>query len=440
MAYTGNILNEDYWGKTGKTKSEMGFAAEGVINDNLNGSAMDAYAVRNREALARSEANNRANTAAQIQRAGFAGTPIGAGAANASEAAMLQNRFANNLDIEVQRQDMRRQGVNMAMDYANNANRFGFEQAQEGRAAELHNEVMSDKSLDNLYTSIAANPDVVALVNTANQPMASPEAKQSAITAIQNDQLMNQRLQSEWERRTGSKEPYTDDFAFEQVNKYDSTTNPRRIIENIAKQIFPNDPDMQKALVDGSIVQMLKSGGFTMMEDGTFELEADVEKSTYNSDRDNPWTSENAKSILANGGEENPEKYDTVIDDMAKSIKNGEYSLQKLNGLDDTTRNNLINALEGSGMVHTGAITYRRNPNGLTSTSGSPELNASYDNKTIIYWNGRPAYVSGRTTVGKGLLDGDKRYSYTITYLDGEGGTAIYGKSTQTGTLAKGGK
>ena len=159
--YTGDMNKDDFWAKTGKTQSKMGFAAEGVINDNLSGNAMDAYGVRSREALARSEANSRANTAAQIQRAGFAGTPIGAGAANAYEAAMLQNRFANNLDIEVQRQDMRRQGVNMAMDYANNANRFGFEQAQEGRAGDVHQWNTEDRTQSKFGDAILANPNWV---------------------------------------------------------------------------------------------------------------------------------------------------------------------------------------------------------------------------------------------------------------------------------------
>jgi hypothetical protein len=231
------------------------------------------------------------------------------------------------------------------------------------------------------------------------------------------------------------------------MNHINSTTNPRRITENYAKMLFPDNPALQRQFVDGSIKLSLQAEGFdlteTVDENGNtipqITLEADVEKATYNSDRDNPWTSENAKSILENGRAANPQEYKTVIDDMASSIKKGEKSVSTIKDLDESVRNDVIAALEGNGMAHTGAITYDRNPNGYTSTSGSPELNASYDKKTIIYWNGRPAMVTGRTTKGKGLFDGDKRYSYTITYLDSNGGTATFDKKDQKdGVIDKG--
>jgi hypothetical protein len=411
ILYTGNVLKDDvpksdFWAETGKTTNPMGLAAEGVINDTMSGATMDAYALRNREALARSEANSRANTAAQIQRAGFAGTPIGAGAANASEAAMLQNRFANNLDIEVQRQDMRRQGVNMAMDYANNANRFGLEQAQEGRAADLHGQTMRDYSLENLSESIIARPDIM---NSVLDPMATPEQKQAAMTAVRNDPILNRDIQAAWER-SGQKGAYTDDFAYQQINAIDSTTNTRRALANLGKQLFPNNPEWAKAFEDGSIVQILKASGFdlteTVDENGNTiqQLVQDNSDKNYESGVSNPWTSDAAKSILV--GDKKGEEYDTVIANMANDIATGKYTPKKLLDLDDEgVRKAVINELVGRNMIRDVGVVINKDGNGRAYFD-------LWNVGSIVMLDGRPIYIDSVTNSGKVGRD------YKFVYLD----------------------
>jgi len=121
--------NNTLWSNAG---NPLGAQAEGVMQDMMSGNTYNAYAIQNREALGRAEANQRASTAAQIHQAGFSGTPLGAGAGNATEGTILRNRFDTNLGIETARQNMRERGMNTAFGYADQANRFAMDQERLG--------------------------------------------------------------------------------------------------------------------------------------------------------------------------------------------------------------------------------------------------------------------------------------------------------------------
>jgi hypothetical protein len=108
--------------KTAADNNMLG--AGNVVNDMTTGDAYNAAKAKQDLALARSEQQQRAATAAGIQRMGLAGTPVGAGYGNAAESDMLRNRFEHNLNTEVARQETKERGATMAMNYADMVNKF----------------------------------------------------------------------------------------------------------------------------------------------------------------------------------------------------------------------------------------------------------------------------------------------------------------------------
>ena len=88
-----------------------------TLNSMMNGSIYDPFAAGSQEALARTEATQRANTGNQIASAGLSGTGIGIQAGQGTENQILQNRFTNNNQIEQNRVNTQEQALNTAQSY-----------------------------------------------------------------------------------------------------------------------------------------------------------------------------------------------------------------------------------------------------------------------------------------------------------------------------------
>lgn len=128
-AYTGPIdpmAQNDYWRNVGTTNNAMGQKVEQNINSGLTGAAFDPMAIQAQEGMARYEANQRAKNSAQIAGAGFAGTPVGALAANGMENDLARNRFDTNIGIETARQEHKLNAANAAISYADQTNKDRF--------------------------------------------------------------------------------------------------------------------------------------------------------------------------------------------------------------------------------------------------------------------------------------------------------------------------
>ena len=82
-----------------------------VVNDMLSGKMYDPMRAANQEALVRTEAQQRANTANQINRFGAVGQGIGSQIANATESNIRKNRFDSSIQADIAENDMRRQGL-----------------------------------------------------------------------------------------------------------------------------------------------------------------------------------------------------------------------------------------------------------------------------------------------------------------------------------------
>lgn len=91
---------------------------QNTLTDAITGKLYDPYAAGSREAMARSEANARAGTAAQVASAGFSGTGMGKQAGSATEDKLLKQRFDTNIGIEQARNASRLAALPEAMSYA----------------------------------------------------------------------------------------------------------------------------------------------------------------------------------------------------------------------------------------------------------------------------------------------------------------------------------
>lgn len=107
-------------------------SAGNVIGQQVSGQSFNAFAAQQKAAQAAAERAQRSAAAQQIHQAGFSGSALGAGAGNSVESDILQNRFKNTLNTEVERQNKMLQGAEAAQGYANNVNRFNAETAAEG--------------------------------------------------------------------------------------------------------------------------------------------------------------------------------------------------------------------------------------------------------------------------------------------------------------------
>lgn len=102
-----------------------------VISGMLTGSAYDPMKQQNNEAMARAEAQQRANAADQVNRFGGVGQGIGSQIANATESNILQNRFNQNLKNAVATEELKQKGLNAYNDSINaEQNRFNLEQSK----------------------------------------------------------------------------------------------------------------------------------------------------------------------------------------------------------------------------------------------------------------------------------------------------------------------
>jgi hypothetical protein len=138
----------------------MSTAAEKAVTDNVTGQAFRPFAAQQREAQARAEANQRAGNALAVQRAGFAGTPMGAMAGNATEATLLRNRFDNNLGVEVARQEAMRQGADQAM-------RFDQDKLAQDRAAIENRQLRYGNAGSNLASYIKMRGEELGEIDIA---------------------------------------------------------------------------------------------------------------------------------------------------------------------------------------------------------------------------------------------------------------------------------
>jgi hypothetical protein len=84
----------------------------------LSGRIFDPFAVGQNEALARSEATQRASTANQIARAGFSGTGVGKQIGGATDQQILSNRFASNIALEQAKNTEKAAAMGTAQNYA----------------------------------------------------------------------------------------------------------------------------------------------------------------------------------------------------------------------------------------------------------------------------------------------------------------------------------
>jgi hypothetical protein len=99
-----------------------------TLSDALTGKLYDPFAAGAKEALARKEASQRANTANRIADSGFSGTGIGIQAGQGTENEILQNRFASNIGIEQARANSQIAALPQALT-------FGQAQQQESQNA-----------------------------------------------------------------------------------------------------------------------------------------------------------------------------------------------------------------------------------------------------------------------------------------------------------------
>ena len=97
-------------------------AYEKNLTGMLTGSAYDPMRTQTQAGLAQYEKNQRAGTAATINRFGFTGQGIGQQVAGATEGQLAGNRFAANTGMDVAEQNMRQAGMDLATSYAQNQN------------------------------------------------------------------------------------------------------------------------------------------------------------------------------------------------------------------------------------------------------------------------------------------------------------------------------
>jgi len=253
-----NNPNNNYWDQAG---TNLGEGTEKVINDMATGAIFGPYAAQQREAQVRREANARAATAGAIHQAGFSGTAIGAGAGNATEAQIARDRFDNNMNLEVARNDARLQGAQAAMGYAQAANQFERDDWN-------FREQQYDKEGDNFSSYVMAHPELESAVAAAARSN-DPAQQGAVINSIrQTDPTLDQQLQKMW-GRAGEQGAYSDAFAWNHLNGVSQTTNPGRQIETFASSIFPDDPEMAKMFTDSFINGTLaESMGIKFVEDG----------------------------------------------------------------------------------------------------------------------------------------------------------------------------
>ncbi|MCL2220089.1 MAG: hypothetical protein FWC23_08280 [Chitinispirillia bacterium] len=297
--------------------TQFGVGTENVINDMLSGKAMGAYGVQQNAALARAEQNRRANTASQIHSAGFAGTPMGAGAANAAESEMLRNRFDANLGLEVERQNMRMKGAEAAMGYADQVNRF---ELQQNELRNQQNELQNQQN-ERFSNSIMINQHWVDAV-ASGDPM--------RMNDLFADQDFNRTMQAQWEAN-GNAGEYDRDWAARQVENIRNQSDAGVQMTRALKSFFPDwsDEDVQ------GIVQAIisKDLGITKDADGNYQIvppegeeEAAIDWSTAN-----PLGSSEADAILTDPRKTGTEEYNAVIDAVVRELVKAADPVQWLN-------------------------------------------------------------------------------------------------------------
>lgn len=100
---------------------------QNVLQGALSGSMYDPMAAGTAEAMARSEANQRAKTAGTINRMGLGGTSLGAQVASGAESDINKNRFDTLNNIEIARNNSRMAALPEARTYAGQENQAAWD-------------------------------------------------------------------------------------------------------------------------------------------------------------------------------------------------------------------------------------------------------------------------------------------------------------------------
>lgn len=164
---------------------------QSTLADAITGKIYDPTAAGAREAMARSEANSRAGTAAQVASAGFSGTGIGKQAGSATEDQMLKQRFDTNIGIEQARNASRIAALPEAVNYAKS----------------------STEAMD--ATKQAAGKDFAAYVT--NDPNIT-------VDSIDSDPALKTSVQKLWES-LGQIGPYDRNWAAQKIQAVKDTEN-----------------------------------------------------------------------------------------------------------------------------------------------------------------------------------------------------------------------
>ena len=265
------------------------------LNDMLTGKAFDPLASQMQEAQARAEMQQRGATARDINRFGGVGQGIGQQIAANTEAGLRRDRFDNLINQDVERQNLKLQG----MGEARNAYTDDIDQRGEliGQQGELLNQEASRFDLDTAKYDKAGS-DFATLVQNNTQ------TKNMTAADVANDVGLMQAGQNLWEAQggTGQVNPEWVKQEMDKVND-PNLTNPFYQYSNMIDEAVTGG---QMTPEEGESAKQL----YTALETGVATLEID----------------ENGVLKLRLNEEEQAAADQVTVD----SILNGEYTVDQI--------------------------------------------------------------------------------------------------------------
>lgn len=351
----------------------------------LDGSAYDPMAAQSREALARYEANQRATSAGRIANAGFAGTPMGATAGQGVENDLAQNRFDNNINIEVNRQLMKNAGMAEARFFASDANTYAAGQAdRKGEAG-------------NAFASYAQTH--LDLKGMSAEQLMQDQGFASNAQALWESYGGTGKVPPQWAKYQldAANDPRLNDLLTAtnyQVDQWVSggimSADDGQLVKDFAAQgLFQNlkrDPETGKVVIDLETVK--KTAGVD-------------ESYSFDPMTDSAWSSE-ADKLVRDAKVDDP-SYEKIIEQRAQDVINGDKAItsaiSSALGKNDPVYKQLLSmnaGLNGYGSV--GEV----NPPGAGNDRHSyTNLESAYNDKGLIRDNGDLWEVTGRSVKKK---------------------------------------
>jgi len=391
----------------------LGAKTEGVINDMLSGAAFNPHAIQMREALGRAEANQRASTASQIHQAGFSGTPLGAGVGNAAEGALLRNRFDTNLGIEVARQGMKQDGAQMALGYADQANRFALDRERLGMEKDrfvqeqaANESVLRDKAMGDLAAASQQNPQWMTAIESSD-PM--------LLAGLMNDPVFKRTMQEAWERQGGQGQ-FDMNWTAQQMTNIRDKENAVLQARNALMQI----PGVTEGLADKILSERgLAALGYRLVmdENDVPKLESIDDEVVVATDWNitNPFNNNKAAAILDDPDQKDSQEYNDIITRMAAMYKDGSAAAERIIALASSPAwEDIIGELKNNGSLVVGT------GNSASYKDGRryyPSLTNARSTGSLVEFNGNIGQVTGSKDVGN--VRGSRWVEYTITFLDG---------------------